>query len=318
MRLHRTRPTRALAGLIGFVASATLLPTITILVAFAVLAVTALGPSTMPSTTGLRRVRRILARTATLTALVTIVMLAVLLALVGPAIAGPIDVSPSAGAGIARLRVYPYGDTGDPALDPDYVGASPDPWLEDSWVLLVSGNVATFSLNVTNRHSYQAYAVKLRISVNDISLLTSISLTITQGDAPNPQTLLPADFAVGTPTLWNGANWPGHGIFPTSYANYTLGGIGPLSSANDTVVISIAVNGDFVNGLKLHFDADGWTILDNNRSPIANADPNDTNVRNPNSADTTVQIPSVTSVVLPAALAGLVYVLVVRKPRRRG
>jgi len=307
---------RTLALLIGFVAAATFVPAIAIPVGFAVLASSSIGlaPRDLVTTGGrLGHVARKVVKPAVLAALATLLML---MAVVSVA-AYSLDVAPAAGNGIARLRVYPYGDTGDPAVDPNYVGPDPDPWIEDSWILNVTGNLATFGLNVTNRHSYQAYDVRLRIAVNNLSLLNSVSLTITQGDAPNPQVLLPGAFPYGTPTLTNGASWPSHGIYSTWYANYSLRGIGPLNSANDTVIISITIDGRFTDGLMVHFDADGWTILENQgRSPIISDDPNDTNIRNPNSADTTVRIPSVTSIVLPAAFAGLLYAFVIRRRKK--
>lgn len=307
---------QAFAGLLIFVALATLIPALAIPLAFAVVAVTALGVPSLRISVAISKSGRLIARLLHPATLVVLLIVLLLLAIVLPAASAPVAPQRTEGTGIARLRVYPYGDTGDPSMDPDYIATDPDPWVTDSWIITVSGDTATFGINVTNRHSYQAYDVRLRVAVNNLSLLTSMSLTITRGDFPNPQTLLPANFAVGIPSLTNGANWPKHGVYPTPYSNYSIGGIGPLGSSNDTVVISITVQGQFTAGLKVHFDADGWTILDNNRSPIANADPNDTNIRNPNSSDTTVQIPSVSSVVLPAALAGLAYLFVVRLKRK--
>src|SRR3989304_1915005 len=104
--------------------------------------------------------------------------LLVTMAVVVPARASSPRIAPDAGAGIARLRVYPYGFAGDPEVDPIYVGADPDPWIEDSWILNVTGDLATFGLNVTNRHSFQAYALRFRIAGEDVSPLTSPPLTL--------------------------------------------------------------------------------------------------------------------------------------------
>jgi len=310
-----SRRTLALMG--GFVAAATVAPAVVIPLGFVVVASSAVGisPGRIARSRGwTRQPHWKIMRRAMLALLATLL---VTMAVVVPAMASSPRIAPDAGAGIARLRVYPYGFSGDPAVDPIYVGADPDPWIEDSWILNVTGDLATFGLNVTNRHSFQAYDIRLRIAVNDVSLLNSVSLTITQGDAPNPQVLPPASFPFGTPTLANGAAWPSHGIYATWYANYSLGGLGPLGSANDTVVISVTVDGGFTDGLLVHFDADGWTVLENQgRSPIMSDDPNDTNIRNPNSADTTVRIPSVSSVALSAALAGLVVMLGIRRKKK--
>lgn len=305
--------------LLAAVAPSVVIPAVSLFVALSALR--------KPGTARIRetnRPRRVLQRFTlptlpTITALLVTVMLLVLLG--SPAAAR--GVSPSAGVGIALLRVFPEGESGDPALDPAYVSASSDPWLVDSWVITVSADTASFGIVTWNRHDQTASDVFLRVAVNDVSLLTQIDLTISQGDATHEgdlATLVAADFAVGTPTLDNGASWPPHGIFPTSFASFDIGSIGPYGSvvagAEDRVITSVAVTGSFSQGLKVHFDADGWSILDNQRSPIANADPNDTNIRNPNSADTTVQIPSVTSVVVSASVAVLVYLYAGRRRKK--
>ncbi len=130
-------------------------------------------------------------------------------------------------------------------------------------------------------------------------------------------TLGSSDFVVGIPSLTNGKQWPRHGVYPTPYANFSVGGAGPLGSLNDTIVVAVEVDGLFTEGLKVHFDADGWTILENQgKSPIL-SEQNDTNVRNPNSADTTVQIPTFLDAAVPILITMVVILLINRRWKRQ-
>ena len=323
MQVKRVRDRRVVAGVIGFVAVATVMPAVAVPIGSAVLAASAFGLPRVNVARFARSARRTAARITHPAALAAGGVILLLLALAIPAAsywAGP-DAAADSGVGIARLRVYPEGETGDPNLDDSYVGPDPDPWIEDSWVILVDDDTAAFGINITNRHGYQSFDVFMRIAVNDLALFDDMTLTIAEnGDASHQgdsESFTDADFAIGTPTLKNGASWPSHGVYPTAFTSFEVGGIGAFGSANDTIVIDVEVNGAFTDGLKVHFDADGWTILPNQgQSPILSDDPNDSNIRNPNSADTTVQIPSVTSIVLPAAAVALLYAIVGRRRRK--
>ncbi len=233
----------------------------------------------------------------------------------------------AAGVGIAKLRVCPVGTACNPEVDDTYVGDDPDPWITDSWVITVTGDFASFGLRIVNRHSSQAYDLNLRVAINDASLLNSISLEIIQGDnVGDSEVFGPRDFGIGTPTLSNGKLFPGHGVYPTAFASFGIGGAGPLGDPTNTVIIGIAVDGAFTEGLKVHFDADGWTLLpdDDDDGPdsddiqvILNDEGGETNVRNPNSADTTVEIPTFLDIAFPVVGATIVILLINRRLRPR-
>lgn len=304
--------------LVGFVIGAAIVPAIVVPAGAIAITASAFGFRRL----GMRRVARAARRAARVsrpTIAFALVAAVLGLTLVLPVAAGFIAQEPSEGVGIARLRVYPEGETGDPDVDDSYfLGEDPDPWVTDSWIITVSGNVASFGINVTNRHSYIAYDVSLRVPVNDISLLTSITLTVTEGETPGAtDTFVPADFTFGTPTLSNGASWPSHGIYDAHFVSFFIGDIGIFMTPTDTTVVAVVVEGQFTEGLKVHFDADGWTMLDATRSSvIVSEDTHDTNIRNPNSADTTVQIPSVTSIVVPAGAMVVLYAIVIRRRKK--
>src|SRR3989304_3607893 len=54
------------------------------------------------------------------------------------------------------------------------------------------------------------------------------------GAPPRPAAPAPAAFPVATPPPADGPAWPPHGIYATGYANGSVGGLGPLGSANGT------------------------------------------------------------------------------------
>jgi len=302
--------------LLAFVAGAALFPGIVVPLGVFLAMTSALGVGRSWLPRALSILRSSLRRRTYPTLAILALLLLLLLVATLPAFAFSAVVHGS-GAGIAQLRAYPFGSSGDPSADSSYVTESPDPWLVDSWLITVASNTATFGLNVSNYWSIQAYSVRLRVAVNDVALLTSISLTVVDGDVPGMgATLVLADFVNGIPVLSDGTPWPSHGVYPTWWSSFPFGGIGPLDSANDTVVLSITASGDFVGGLKIHFDADGWTYLPG-PAPILTEDTKDSNVRNPNSMDTTVQIPTVTSVAVPAASLGLLYTLIRRRRRSK-
>lgn len=297
-------------ALFAFVIGATLIPFIAIPIAFGVFAVYALG---MPRIVGMGS---LLTRNRPLRRLAegspVVLLLAALLVLVaGGALAAPAAApAPQDGVGLAQLWITPYGNTGA------YVGSNANPWLAESWVINVTTNTPTVKINVTSNWAFQAFDVKLRININDISLLNSVTVKCLLCDAAHQgtsQTFHPADFSFGTPTLANGASYPPHGIYPTNFTSFMIGGIGP-QGANNTTVLSVAIDGGFTLGMMVNFDADGWTYQNSQQAIIGTF--SGTNIRNPYSHDTTVQIPDVTSVVVPAGLAGIAYLALVRRKRK--
>lgn len=311
------RGDRAVFGLVAFVALAALVPAIVVPVGVLFVTAKAFGLR-IPSTKSMKLLPRS-SRSAP-TALLAVAISFLLLIMVAlSAVAAPNEPSSRVAVGIAKLRVFPEGNSGDPATDPDYFeGEAPDPWDTDSWIVTVSGDSASFDLHVWNRHSYIAYDVFLRVPVNDLALLTSITLTVTAGESPGTtDTFIPGEFSFGTPTLSNGASWPPHGVYPADLVSFPIGDIGIFGTAMDTTTIAVDIAGAFTQGLKVHFDADGWTMLDAvTRGVILTEDPGDTNIRNPSSADTTVEIPTFSSIVVPVALATVLFILIGRRPRK--
>lgn len=315
----KSAPKATTLSVLLFVILATFLPAVAIPVGFVTLAGAAIGIG--------KQSRKVSSHTSSsrpdrrghLHALVLVVVLLTLIPFFASAVAD------DNGTGIARLRIFPESESGDPAVDPSYVGDDEDPWLHESWVIVVAGDTASFGMKIRNYHSEPASGVVLRIALNDALLLSSLSLTTVQGDTPNPVTLVTSDFGVGTPMLANGMSWPPHGIYPTDFADYSVGGIGAFDDPDDTVIISVSVVGAFTEGLQVHFDADGMTVVgegadgstDSEGEIITNSEQKDTNIRNPNSKDLTVTIPSVTSIVLPAVALVTLYLLTSRRFRKR-
>ena len=140
-----------------------------------------------------------------------------------------VTAAPVAAEASAKLWLYP--DSDDPAA---------------------GGHVVTdpaFTLNIENRGSGNgdntAYGAILLVAVNDLALLTDVSLALSTGTT----TLDPTAFGDGLPTFdCDGKTVPPHGVYPTSFAEIGLGDI----AEGETIAAGVVINGS--EGLEVHFD----------------------------------------------------------------
>jgi hypothetical protein len=123
-----------------------------------------------------------------------------------------------------------------------------EPMLTESYVVIDQA----YTLDIYNHDKAPVSNVVLVISVNNISLLRSVTIGGT--------TIQASSFVNGSPALGcDKKAMPSHGVFPTYYAEYVVGDIG----ARALVTLQISVDGDV--GLKTHYDAYGHQIAGKKR-----------------------------------------------------
>lgn len=144
----------------------------------------------------------------------------------------------------ATLRVsLPAGTT---------IGPSPDPWLNEGWLLNLTGTSWTFTVRVSQTHDVQAsYDTHLVVALNDGAYNNLVSLTI------NSITMPKAVFRNGTPTPYNIWTWPDD-VYPTWFNDtcVSLGTIYPEEYIDLTVCVTVSNT----TNVRMHFDAYGKTI----------------------------------------------------------
>jgi len=235
---------------------------------------------------------------------------------------------------IPKLRIYPEGNSGDPDDDPEgnpdyfYGSSESDPWMDESWIVYVSGgNYISFNLTIENRHKYTANGVYLVIAINDTVFLSNLTMS---GGEEGEFTFLPMHFI--SPTYKRRLSYGGgpgnepyvqerpyyyswdkshseddkmewHGIYPTPFAEYYVGDI----PARSNVSLSVHINGtwiqyaseNIIKALKVHFDAYGH---ESTGEDIYTGD-----FKNPFSKDTTVEVPTFSTYLIPIASAFIIF-----------
>jgi hypothetical protein len=159
------------------------------------------------------------------------------------------DVGPLSPEPMASLRVSLPAGT--------YIGLDPDPWITESWVLMLSGTTWIFDVNVTQKHnSYSSYDTHLIVALTSDGYSKLSSLTIS-GGADGVVEIYAADFTYGTPTYYM-YSVPPHGVFPTWFNDsYLVGDLAP----NTSVILSITASfSPDTIGVKMHFDAVGTRV----------------------------------------------------------
>jgi len=131
-------------------------------------------------------------------------------------------------------------------------GPNPNPWLDEGWLLNLTGASWTFNVRVTQAHdTYVSYKTHLVIALNDAAYNSLVNLTV------NSITLPKAVFRNGTPKPFNSWTWP-NDVYPTWFNDtcINIGSIYPEESIDLTVSVTFL---DTTN-VKMHFDAYGKTI----------------------------------------------------------
>ena len=127
-----------------------------------------------------------------------------------------------------------------------------EPMLTESYVKIGPGG----QLDIYNHGKAWSHSTVLVVSVNDVTLLSSITLGGTAYD--------PTHFAHGTPLYHSGRPMPPHGVFATHYMTWPVGAIAPGAMAQ----ISYSVAGTV--GLKVHFDAYGQAMRGKKKRDLTN------------------------------------------------
>lgn len=130
------------------------------------------------------------------------------------------------------------------------VGRNTDPWLNEGWLLQLTGTSLTFTVRVNQTSQFASSDTYLIIDLNDVGYLNLASLTV------NGTTIPKEAFKHGTPTLerWR---WPDD-VYPT-YFNDTYVNLGTIPSKGYK---EVAVSATFTNstGVRMHFDAHGKVL----------------------------------------------------------
>jgi len=131
------------------------------------------------------------------------------------------------------------------------VGANPDPWLNEGWLLNITGASGTFTVRINNTAPEAVTSLYLVVALDDPAYNNLLNLTV--DDTPMPK----ANFENGTPTpyFWT---WPDD-VYPTWFAcarDIIPGHLLPWG------YIDLTVSAEFSGGLpaRMHFDAYGWIV----------------------------------------------------------
>jgi len=134
--------------------------------------------------------------------------------------------------------------------DGTYVGANPDKWLDECWVLNVSDNSGTFTLRINNTSGkLTSYDTHLIIALNDAGYNNILNLTI------NTVTISKDAFRNGEPKPYNLYTWPSGDVYPTWF-NDTLINVGTIPPKG-YIDVTVSVVFSNATSARIHFDAYG-------------------------------------------------------------
>lgn len=142
------------------------------------------------------------------------------------------------------LRVsLPFGEDRTGIFDPD-------PWLNECWLLNITGALRTFQLKVEDiSKCIPSYDTHLVVALNDAAYNNLVNLTL------NNITLVKNDFRYGILRPYDLWDWPPGDVYPT-WHNDTLVSLGTICpKRHKNVTISIALSD--VRNARIHFDAYG-------------------------------------------------------------
>lgn len=211
--------------------------------------------------------------------------------------------------------------------DSIYVGADPDPWMQDSYVVY-SGPTSSLSINITVTNfkgREDVYQIVLFIVTNDTGAINGISVngssvSIDPSDwTYGPDSTGPPMYAdPGAPTGTYLGDMPAHGVYNDPAAAWVEYRSGKNLTAKDTpgdsmlFMITISFSSPDPGHVKLHFDTYGW-VGESCKEPVIIDCELDATF-SPFSHDITILVPELTLPLLAtASLALSGYLLLKRK-----
>ena len=128
-----------------------------------------------------------------------------------------------------------------------------DPWLNQSYILNLTGAVQTFVVRINNTgSSLRSYDTRLVIALNDAGYNNLVSLTVNGTNVPKTA------FKYGTPKPYNKWTWPSGDVYPTWF-NDTCINVGTVGKKT-YVDLVVSVTFSDPTGVRMHFDAYGKTV----------------------------------------------------------
>jgi PKD repeat protein len=133
----------------------------------------------------------------------------------------------------------------------DRTGISdPDPWLNECWLLNITGASGTFTVKIEDvSAAIWSYDTRLVIALNDAAYNNLVNLTV------NNVTIVKNDFKYGTLRPYNLWDWPSGDVYPTWF-NDTLVNVGTIPPKGH-VNVTVSVTFSNATGARMHFDAYG-------------------------------------------------------------
>ena len=134
------------------------------------------------------------------------------------------------------------------------VGPNPDPWLNEGWLLNLTGLSLTFRVRVgTTSHAHMSYDTHLVIALDDVGYDSLVNLTVDGITIPK------AAFQYGIPKPYGIWTWPDD-VYPTWFSD-TYVNLGTIPPKRYKEVGVSATFSDLAT-VRIHLDAYGKVILD--------------------------------------------------------
>jgi hypothetical protein len=140
--------------------------------------------------------------------------------------------------------------------DGTYVGSDADPWLDECWLLNLTGFSQTFTVRINNTSAVKrSYDTHLVIALNDAGYNNLQSLVVNGTSVPKPA------FRFNKPQPYSLWDWPSGDVYPTWFED-TYVKVGTVYRKGYTSVV-VTVTFSDATGIRMHFDAYGSTVSDN-------------------------------------------------------
>ncbi len=140
----------------------------------------------------------------------------------------------------------------DSFTDSFYIGASENPWLQDSFFADAQVDSANISVDLYNPTGSTLFNVQVfaAYSIDNLALVTSIGFA--GGSSGAVSYSGDALTSGGTPQMTGGVAIDVHGVYPAYFVSYGVGDLAAGSSGIRTIWVN--VSGDFASGLIVHLD----------------------------------------------------------------
>jgi PKD repeat protein len=139
--------------------------------------------------------------------------------------------------------------------DGTYTGPNVDPWLDEGWLLNLTGFSQTFTVRINNTSAAKrSYDTHLVIALNDAGYNNLQSLTVNGTSVPKPA------FRFNKPQPYDLWDWPSGDVYPTWFED-TYVNVGTIYRKGYTGVV-VTVTFSSAVGIRMHFDAYGSTVSD--------------------------------------------------------